>query len=152
MDHAARVRVVHRLDALEHDLHDIIDAQQVVGPAVRRQRARAVHVFGDDIAVAVFLAGVVDRQDIRVMQHAHHVGLGQEHLARHAGALVIPPGVHVVHLDGDVAAVVGIVRQVDRAGAAPADLVDDRVLADALRDRLWLGNDRCWSCHRDWVR
>ena len=88
MDHAARMRVVQRLGALEHDLDDVVDAQQVVGPAVRRQRARAVHVFGDDVAAAVFFARVVDGQDVRMLQHADHVRFRQEHLARDLGALV----------------------------------------------------------------
>ena len=134
MNHAARVRVVQRLGALEHDFDHIIEAQQVVGAAVGRQRARAVHVLGDDVAVAVLFAGIVDRQDVRMVQHADHVRFGQEHLARDARALVIAAGIDVVDLDGDVASVVRIVRQVDDAGAAAADFIDDEVLADALRN------------------
>jgi len=61
MDHTARVRIVQRLGALEHNLDGIVDAQQVVRSAVGGERARAVDVLGDDVAVAVFLAGVVDR-------------------------------------------------------------------------------------------
>ena len=102
------------------------------GAAVGGERARAVHVLGDDVAVAVLLAGVVDRQDVRVLQHAHQVRLGEEHLARDARALLVAAGVHVVDLDGDVAAVVRVVRQVHDAGAAAADLLDDRVLADLV--------------------
>ena len=109
MDHAARVRVVQRLGALEHDLDHVVDAQQVVRPAIRRQGARAVHVLGDDVAAPVFLAGVVDGQDVRMLQHAHHVRFRQEHLARDLGALVALILVHVVDLDRDVASVVRIV-------------------------------------------
>ena len=104
------MRVVQRLGALEHDLDDVVDAQQVVGPAIRRQRARAVHVLGDDVAAAVFFARVVDRQDVRMLQHADHVRFRQEHLARDLGALVARILVHVVDLDRDVAAVIRIVR------------------------------------------
>ncbi len=132
VDHAARVRVVQRLGALEHELDHVIDAQQVVGAAVGRQRARAVHVLGDDIAVAVLFAGVVDRQDVRVVQHAHHVRFGQEHLAGDAGALVVAGDIHRVDLDRHVAPVVRVVREIHGAGAAAPDLVDDEVLADAL--------------------
>ena len=145
MDDAARMRVVQRLGALEDDLDGVIDAQQVVRAAVSRQRARAVHVLGDDVAVAVFLAGIVDRQDVRMLQHADQVRFGEEHLARDARALLVAAGVDVVDLDGDVAPVVGVVRQVHDAGAAAADFLDDHVLADLVghpRDGLRL--DRDW--------
>ena len=134
---------MQRLGALEHDLDHIIEAQQIVGAAVGRQRARAVHVLGDDIAMAILFAGVVDRQDVRMLQHADHVRFGQEHLARDARALIIAAGIDVVDLDGDVAAVVRIVRQVDGAGAAAADLIDDEVLADALRNPVRDGGLLC---------
>jgi len=102
------MRVVQRLGALEHQFHHVIQAQQVVRAAVGRQGTRAVHVFGDDVAVAVFLAGVVDRQDVRVVQHPDHMRFGQEHLAGDAGALVIAAGLDVVDLDGDVTPVVRV--------------------------------------------
>ena len=50
-------------------------------------------------------------------------------------AILIAAGIDVVDLDGDVAAVVRVVRQIDDAGAAAADLVDDDVLADFLGQR-----------------
>ena len=147
MDHPARVRIVQGLRALEHNLNGIVDAQQVVGAAIGRERAGAVHVLGDDVAAAVFLAGVVDRQDVRVLQHSHQVRLGEEHLARDARTLLIATGVHVVHLDGDIAAVIRIVRQVYDPGAAAADLAHDHVLADLVRHtRGGLGGrNRLWS-------
>jgi hypothetical protein len=123
---------VQRLRALEDDLHDIIDAQQVVGAAVRRQRARTMHVFADDVAVTVFLAGIVDRQDVGMLQHPDQVRLGEEHLARDARAVLIAAGVDVVDLDRNVTPVVGIVREVDRTGAAATNFLDDHVLADLL--------------------
>ena len=105
VDHAARMRVVQRLGALEHDLDHVVDAQQVVGPAVRGKRPRAVHVFGDDVAAAVFFARVVDGQDVRMLQHADHVRFREEHLAGDLGALVAGVLVHVVDLDRDVTTV-----------------------------------------------
>ena len=130
VNHATRVRVVQRLGALEHQLDDVVDAQQVVGAAVGGQGARAVHVLGDDVAVPILFTGVVDRQDVRVVQHAHHVRLGQEHLARDARALLVAGHVQAVDLDGHVAAVVRIVREIHGAGAAATDFVDDEVLAN----------------------
>ncbi len=134
MNDAARMRVVQRLGALEHDFDHVIEPQQIVRAAVGRQRARTVHVLGDDVAVAALLAGIVDRQDVRVLQHAHHVRFRQEHLARDACVLVIAAGLDVVDLDGDVTTVVRVVREIHRTGAAAADFIDDEVLADALRN------------------
>ena len=70
-----------------------------------------------------------------MLQHADHVGLGQKHLARDAFAIFIGGRVDVVDLDRDVASVVRIVREIDDAGAAATDLVDDLVFADFLGQR-----------------
>ena len=126
---AAAVRVVQRLRALVDDLDDVVDRQQVVRLAVRRQRARAVHVLGDDVVAAVLFAGVEDRQDVRMLQHADHVRFRQEHLARDLRAVLVVR-LDVVDLDRDVAAVVRVVGKVDDAGAATPDFLDDDVLAD----------------------
>jgi len=103
------MRVVQRLGALEHDLHDIVEPQQIIGAAVGGQSTRAMHVLGDDVAAAVFLAGIVDRQDVRMLQHADHVRFGQKHLARNLVALLIIARLDMVDLDGDVTSVIGIV-------------------------------------------
>jgi hypothetical protein len=95
-----------------------------------------MHMLGDDVTMAVLFAGIVDRQNVRVLQHADHVRFGEEHLARDSFAIFIAGGIDVVDLDGHVAAVIRIMRQVDDAGAAASDLVDDHVLADFLRQRL----------------
>jgi hypothetical protein len=100
---------MQRLRALEHNLDGIVDAQQVVRTAVGGERTRTVHVLGDNVAVTVLLAGVVDRQNVRVLQHADQVRLGQEHLAGDARALLVAAGVHVVDLDRHVPPVVGVV-------------------------------------------
>ena len=76
MNHAAAVRVVQRSGGLVDQLHDIVDAQQVIGPAIRRQRARAVHMLGHDIAMAVLFARIINRQDVRMLQHPDHVRFG----------------------------------------------------------------------------
>ncbi len=135
VDDAAAVRVVQRARRLVDQLHHIVDAQQVVRTAVGCEGARAVHMLGHDVAVAVLFAGIVDRQDVRMLQHADHVRFGEEHLARDALAILIAAGIDVVDLDGDVAAVVRIMREIHDARAAAPDLVDDDVLADLLRQR-----------------
>ena len=59
MDDAAAVCVVKRLRALVDDLHDVVDAKQIVRTTIRRQRARALYVLGNDVIFAVFFAGIV---------------------------------------------------------------------------------------------
>jgi len=135
MDHSAAVRIVQSPGRLVDQLDHIVDPQQVVRPAIGGQRARPVHVLRDDVAVAVLLACVVDRQDVGMLQHADHVRFGQEHLARDLLAVLIAARIGVVNLDRDVAPVIRIVRQVHGTGAAAADFVDDGVLADLFRDR-----------------
>ena len=129
---AAAVRVMQGLRTLVNDLHYVVDAQQVVRAAIGRQRACALDVLGDDVVLAVFLAGIVDRHDVRMLQHADHVRFVEKHLARDLGAVRVRVLVAVVHLDRDVAAVIRVVRQVHHAGAALAYLVDDDVFADLL--------------------
>ena len=102
------MRVVQRLGAFEHQCDHIIETQQIVGAAICRQRARTVHVLGDDVAVTIFLAGVVDGQDVRMVQHPDHVRFGQEHLAGDPRALAIAAGFDVVDLDGYVTTVVRV--------------------------------------------
>jgi hypothetical protein len=75
---------MHGAHGIEDNPHDFVDRQQVVRPAVGRQCPRAVHVLHDDVIAAVLLAGVEDRQDVRVLQPAHHLRLVEEHLARDA--------------------------------------------------------------------
>jgi len=77
-------------------------------------------------------AGSFRNAQLRVLQHAHHLRFGKEHLARRARLLGIGQ-VALIDLDGHVAVVVRIVREIHRAGAADAHFPDDRVLADTLR-------------------
>ena len=109
---------MQRLGALVDDLDDVVDAQQVVGPAIGGQRPGALDVFGYDVVLAVFLARVVDRHDVRVLQHADHVCFVEEHLARDLGLVGVLVFLDVVDLDRYIAAVVGVVRKVDRARRA----------------------------------
>jgi len=75
VDHAARMRVVQRLGALEHQRQHVLDRQQVVGARVGGEGARAVDELRDDPVVAALLARVVDRHDVRVLKHPDHVRL-----------------------------------------------------------------------------
>ncbi len=92
-----------------------------------------MYMFSDDVVLVVFLARIVDRHDVRVLESAHHLGLVEEHLASDARLLLVVLALEVVDLDRDVATVVRVVRQKHAAGAALPDLLDDYVLADAPR-------------------
>ena len=110
MNDAAAVGVVQRARGFVDEFDYIVDAQQIIGTAIRGQRTRAMDVLGHDVAMPVLFSGIVDRQDIGMLQHPHHVRFRQKHLARDALAIFITAGVDVVHLDGHVASVVRIVR------------------------------------------
>jgi hypothetical protein len=109
MDHAARVRVMQRLGALENDLDGIVDTQKVVGTAIGRKSTRAMHVLGHDITVTVLLARIEDRQDVRVLEHPDEMRLGEKHFAGDPRPLLVRAVVAVVNLDRHVAPVVRIV-------------------------------------------
>ncbi len=109
MDDATPVCIVQCLGALVDDLDDVVDTQQVIGPAIGCQRAGALDMFGNDVILAVFLACVVNRHDIRVLQHADHVCFVEEHLARDPGSIRVLVFLDMVDLDRYVAAIVGIV-------------------------------------------
>ena len=152
VDHAARMRIVQRLGALEHQGQHVANRKQVVRARVGGKRARAVDELGDDVEKAVFLACVVDRHDVRVLEHPDHVRLGEEHLSRDLGTRRVVVGRDPVRLDRDVTPVIRVVRQVDGAGRAPPDLADYFVLSDALADSgIALGgpSDRRHGCSCD---
>ena len=91
-------------------------------------------MLSDDVALAVLFARVVNRKNVRVLKHPDEMRFGEEHLARDARPLLIAAGIHVVDLDRHVAPVVRVMRQVDDAGTAATNFVDDSVLADLFRD------------------
>ena len=123
---------MQRLGDFVDDLNDIIDTQQVIRPTIRGERASTLNVFGYDVVTAVFLTRIEDRHDVRVLQHADHVCFVKKHLAGNACALGVNIFFNVVDLNRDVATIVRIMRQINHARAALADLVDNDVFADLL--------------------
>ena len=122
MDDAVRVRVGERLGDLRGE------AQRLRRSAAgRRAQPVAQRFAGDDrhdvvqqLAVAGD-AGVEERQDVRVIQSRRDADLAQEALA---GDRACEVGLE--HLDGDVAIVLEVVREVDGRHAAAAELALDR--------------------------
>ena len=88
------------------------------------------------VVLAVLLARIVDRQNVRVLEHPDHMRFIEEHLAGDLRPRRIVVRRGAVDLDRDVAPEIWIVGKVDSAGGAPAHLIDDEVLADLLRAPL----------------
>ena len=72
---------MQRFGAFVDDLDDVVDTQQVIGSAIGCECTRALNMFGDYVVGTVLFTGVIDRHDIRVLQHPDHVRLVEEHLA-----------------------------------------------------------------------
>ena len=124
---------MQRFRSLVDDLDDVVHLQQVIRAAVCGECPRAMHVFRHHVVFAVFLARVINRHDVGVLQPADHVRFVEKHLAGNSRTFRVIIDIDVVYLDRDVAPVVRIVRQVNRAGTPLADLVDDHVFADLVR-------------------
>ena len=88
--------------------------------------------LGDDVVAVVFFAGVVDWENIRMLQAAHPLGLIEEHLAGYFGFVLVFFVLNVVDLNGNIAAVGGIVRQINPPATALPEIPDDLVLAYTL--------------------
>ncbi len=130
VDHALLVRVVERVQDLRHDAHDVGDAEALVRLEARLQLA-SLDELHRDVPDACFLAEIVDRHDVRVVEAARRVRLAAkavDHLDRVlAGELVLAD-----RLQRDDALDHRIVGFVDDAHRAAADLAPDLVLADVV--------------------
>src|SRR6185503_13434582 len=128
---ALLVGELERARALEHDLDHALDRQQRVGLAVLLQRA-AVDIFHHQVMQVLVGHRVVDLADVRVLQLARELGLGEEQLAVDLSAQRVAEAAGERHLHRDVAQVERVVAQPDFGGRALAQLAHHRVLADLL--------------------
>ena len=124
MDHAVPMRVVERTRHLARDAHGVGDRELPFALEPRAQRL-AVDERHDVEQQAIRIARVEQREDVRVLQLRGGLDLGEESLAAERGAEV-----GVQHLDGDVAIVLEVVREVDRRHPAGAEFALDAVAAD----------------------
>ena len=101
--------------------HRLVDGELPLALEARAKRL-AFDVRHHVVQQAVRLAGVEQRQQVRVLQVRRDLDLAQESLgAEHRGEL------RLEHLDRDVAVVLEVVREVDRRHAARAELALDAV-------------------------
>ena len=134
MGHALHVRIRERARALEHDLDDLLDRQQVLARAVTLHRA-ARHVLHDDVAGVLADARVVDLRDVRVLELAGERRLGEEQLAEEAPARRVAQRLRKDALDRHLAVAEGVVAQEHLGGGAFAELARDRVVGDVVQAR-----------------
>ncbi len=139
MNQSAAMRIVQRFRALEDDLYHVVDPEQVIGFAVGRQRAGTLHMLHHHVVTVGIFARVIDRQNIRVLQLTHDLRFVEKHLARDLRILGVGARVSVVNLDCNIAAVIGIMREIHVAGGPFADLGNDLVFPDPGRYRAWDG-------------
>ena len=142
MDHAEAVRVAERIGDFARDADRFVDRQLAVALEARAQR-----LAGDQrhhvVEQAVGLAAVEQRQDVRMLQARRGADLGEEALAAERRAQV-----GVQHLDGDVAIVLEIVREVHGGHAALAELAVEAVAVgegggEAVERAHGLATGRC---------
>ena len=130
VDHALPMRVVERAQDLRHDPHDVGDAEALVRLEARLELA-SLDELHRDVPDAGFLAEIVDRHDVRMVEAARRLRLAAkavDHLRRVlAGELVLAD-----RLQRDDALDHRVVGLVDDAHRAAADLAPDLVLADVV--------------------
>jgi hypothetical protein len=96
-------------------------------------------VFHYDVVAIAVLAGIKNRQDIRMLQHADYMGFIEKHLPGDLGSLTVGRGIRVIDLYRNVAAIIRIVREVDVTRCAFTDLFDNFVFADPAWNRANAG-------------
>ena len=124
------MRVVQRTGALEDDVHHLVQWRALALAPAQGQQGFTVYVLHDDVAQRIFGAGVVERDDVRVLQHAGGAGFGKEAAVVTLGAAVAAIAERDLHRH--VALHEGVEALVHHAAGAAADLAADFVLADLL--------------------
>jgi hypothetical protein len=115
--------------ALEADLDDELQRQQLVGPAKGPQR-RALHVFHHQVGLVGAFHGVEELHHVRMVQPAHERRFGGEEARVVAPVHRVAQGRGAHALDGHVAFMEAIAAEEDFAGGAFAQLAHDLVFAD----------------------
>jgi hypothetical protein len=136
VDHAARVRVAHRLaDRLEdRDQPLAVRAGVLALGEQRRQRAPLDELHREEGPLVLHRAELVHRHDARMLQLAADLRLLDEALHD-----LGPVGEALVeHLDRDVAPEIRVVALQDHAHPAARDLAQELVVAPADRNRRLL--------------
>ncbi len=137
VDDAVLVREGERRRDVPRDADRVVHRQLFVALEQVAQRF-ALHVGHDEVEESVRLAGVVQRQDVGMLETGDRFDLVEEPVPaddrRNAGAQ---------HLDGDRAAVAQVLRQAhDRAAALPEDALDRVALSNGKSQPTQQGSFR----------
>jgi hypothetical protein len=111
---------------LHVEVDDLLPGLAALGVA----QGRAADPMHDDVKVALGLAGVVDRDDVRVGELGEHAGLAEQ---PDALGLEVVGVVLAQDLDRDLLVEVGVATEEDRALAPAAEHAVDGVLAQQRR-------------------
>ena len=130
--HAFAVRVIECLAAFEDDVDDLLDLHPLVATGKRLQ-GLAVDQLHDDVVLHAVDTGIVDGNDIRMLEIAGRMGLDEEGTLEATTRGRIAARFRARHLDRNRALHEGIIALVDHAHAAPTDAALDDVFADLIR-------------------
>ena len=119
--HALAVGVGQRVHHLDQDLDRVVHRQLAYAREPLAERF-ALDVRHHEVEEAAGLAGVVERQDVRMLQAGRHLDFAEEPLAAERGGELGPQ-----HLERHLAPVPEILGEVHRGHAAGADLPLDAV-------------------------
>ncbi len=122
VDHFLAVGVGQRVHHFDEDLHGVMHRQLTDAGQPVAERL-AVDVRHDEVEEAAGFTGIVERENVRVLQAGGDLDLAEEALAAERGGQFGPQ-----HLERHLAAVPDVLGQVHRGHAAGADFPLDAVL------------------------
>jgi hypothetical protein len=121
VDDLVAVCVVERTRHRDGDVHGLTHGKLFLAFQLLAQ-ALALHVGHDVVQEGVGLPGVVQRQDVRVLQVGRRLDLGEEALGSHDGGQL-----GLEHLERDLPLVLHVLGEIDRRHAPLPDLALDDV-------------------------
>ncbi len=121
VDHIVAMGIVQRTGDRLRDLKALVD-RELLFPVELLPEGFALDIRHHVIQERIGFPRIVKRQDVRMLQVGGHLDLVQEAFgAEHGGQL------GVQHLDGDLAVVLDVVREVDGGHAAGAEFALDAI-------------------------
>ena len=133
MHDALAVGVVERPRAVEDDLDDLVNRQQIIRRTIGLEGMPALDILHDDKPVIAVNTDIIDIDDIRVVQHAGGMRLVKEHLAMAGAGFGVVQGLGIGDLDRDPGVDIRIMAQINGAHIAAANLFADFVFAELFR-------------------
>ena len=133
MHNALAVGVIQRPGAIEDDLDDLVNRQQIIRRAIGLEGMPALDILHDDKPVIAVNTDIINVDDIRVVQHAGGMRLVKEHLAIADAGFGVVQGLDIGDLDRHPAIDIRIIAQINGAHIAAANLFADFVFAELFR-------------------